>query len=46
VSGVAHDVNNSLTIVRCCTSELREMTTSSSTLELVSDIESATQAAT
>jgi len=45
IGGVAHDVNNTLTIMACCADELRREALSPSALELVKDIEATTQAA-
>ena len=45
VSGVVHDVNNSLTVVMCCVEELREQELSPTGRELVADLDSTTVAA-
>lgn len=45
VSGVVHDVNNSLTVVLCCVEELREQNLDPAGQELVTDLESTTLAA-
>jgi signal transduction histidine kinase/CheY-like chemotaxis protein len=45
ISGVAHDVNNSLTVMACCASELQHEELSKSARDLVNDIEATAQAA-